>query len=107
MPIDRRALLRGVAGLAAGLILPPTLADNAGAVERRYWSLDQTMLGSGEIVVGPVFDAELPMPFLIESIGAYINGEWYPVYRGLIVVGNRQPQYEGAPYSSWTLIPLL
>jgi hypothetical protein len=45
MNVSRRSFLQGVAGIAAGLILPPTLAENAEAV-RRYWVLDRTMSGS-------------------------------------------------------------
>jgi hypothetical protein len=41
--IDRRTLFKGIAGLAGGLILPPSVAENAEAA-RRYWSLDRTMI---------------------------------------------------------------
>jgi hypothetical protein len=42
--MDRRTLLKGVAALGAGLLLPPTLAENVEAVTRRYWALDATMV---------------------------------------------------------------
>jgi len=42
--MNRRDLLKGLAGIGAGIILPPTLAENAEAA-RRYWALDQTMIG--------------------------------------------------------------
>jgi hypothetical protein len=42
--MDRRSLLKGVAALGAGLLLPPTLAENVEAVTRRYWALDSTMV---------------------------------------------------------------
>jgi hypothetical protein len=42
--MDRRTLLKGVAVLGAGLLLPPTLAENVEAVTRRYWALDATMV---------------------------------------------------------------
>lgn len=38
MSLTRRQLLAGVAGLAGGLILPPTLAENAEEA-RRWWAL--------------------------------------------------------------------
>jgi hypothetical protein len=41
----RRGFLVGSAAVAAGLLLSPTLAENAEAA-RRYWALDRTMLGS-------------------------------------------------------------
>jgi hypothetical protein len=42
--MNRRTLLKGIAGIAAGaLILPPTLDENVAAA-RRYWALDQSML---------------------------------------------------------------
>lgn len=41
--MNRRALLQGIAALSAGLILPPTLIENAEA-ERRFWALDRTMV---------------------------------------------------------------
>jgi hypothetical protein len=44
--MDRRSLLKGVAALGAGLLLPPTLAENVEAVTRRYWALDSTMVPS-------------------------------------------------------------
>ena len=36
--VNRRTLLQGIAALGAGLILPPTLAENVQA-SRRYWAL--------------------------------------------------------------------
>jgi hypothetical protein len=42
--MDRRTLLKGVAALGAGLVLPPSLAENVEAVTRRYWALDSTMV---------------------------------------------------------------
>ncbi len=57
--LNRRQLVQRLAALTAGVILPPTLTENAEAVwsvnqygerivsrdqERRYWALDQTML---------------------------------------------------------------
>ncbi len=36
--MNRRDLLKGVAGLTAGLLLPSTVAENA-AEARRYWAL--------------------------------------------------------------------
>jgi hypothetical protein len=42
--MDRRSLLKGVAALGAGLLLPPSLAENVEAVTRRYWALDSTMV---------------------------------------------------------------
>ena len=36
--MNRRQLLKGIAALGAGLILPPTLAENTETV-RRYWAL--------------------------------------------------------------------
>lgn len=37
--MNRRDLLRGLAGVAGGLVLPASVADVAAEVERRYWSL--------------------------------------------------------------------
>ena len=44
--MNRRDLFKGVAGLAAGLLLPSTLQENA-AEARRYWALGP-MPGYGE-----------------------------------------------------------
>ncbi|MDQ3124784.1 MAG: hypothetical protein M3Q74_04190 [Pseudomonadota bacterium] len=51
--MDRRTLLKGIAGAAAGLVLPTTVGENAEAV-RRYWALDRTMVG--RVVVRHVDD---------------------------------------------------
>ncbi len=37
--MNRRDLFRGLAGVAGGLILPPSVADAAESVERRFWAL--------------------------------------------------------------------
>lgn len=39
----RRALLQGLVGVTAGLLLPPTLDENTEAA-KRYWALDRTMV---------------------------------------------------------------
>ena len=41
--MDRRTLLKGLVATSAGLLLPPTLAENVEAT-RRYWALDRTMV---------------------------------------------------------------
>ena len=42
--MNRRAFLRAVAGSGGAILLPPSVADNADSA-RRYWSLDNTMVG--------------------------------------------------------------
>lgn len=37
--MNRRDLFRGIVGVGAGLVLPPTVADAAEEVGKRYWSL--------------------------------------------------------------------
>jgi hypothetical protein len=54
--MDRRTLLKGVAALGAGLLLPPTLAENVEAATRRYWALGGIPGPRDVIVTGP-FDA--------------------------------------------------
>jgi hypothetical protein len=41
--LNRRTLLKGLAAVGVGLILPPTLEENAEAA-RRFWALDATMV---------------------------------------------------------------
>jgi hypothetical protein len=55
--MDRRSLLKGVAALGAGLILPPSLAENVEAT-RRYWALGGIPEARHTIVTGQ-FDARM------------------------------------------------
>jgi hypothetical protein len=69
----RRTILKGLAATAAGLILPPTLAENAEAV-RRYWALDRTMLSLGYETPTLIFDGTLD-----SSAFARLMREYFPV----------------------------
>lgn len=94
--MNRRRLIQSAAALAAGLILPPTLTENVEAVERRYWSLDQTMLSS-DWHITERFDGKMPG----WEKGIIIKDQWYPVYRGFSVICS-EPSLEGLPYRTWT-----
>jgi hypothetical protein len=41
--MNRRSFVKGLAAVGASLVLPPTLEENAEAVQR-FWALDRTMV---------------------------------------------------------------
>jgi hypothetical protein len=77
--MDRRTFLKGLTGLGAALILPPSLVDNAEAA-RRFWALDRTMIEGSVFQVGDqVFHPEW--------------NEWVKVtgvYRPMKIIVNRR-----------------
>lgn len=60
--MNRRSFLKGLAGVGAALVLPPTLGENAEAA-RRFWALDQTMVGRGARASFVVIDEAAFIPF--------------------------------------------
>jgi hypothetical protein len=69
--MNRRTLLKGIAGIAAGaLILPPTLDENVVAA-RRYWALDQTMLAAAQPGVWMAGDFDAAGAWRIIPIGVF------------------------------------
>lgn len=92
----RRGFLHGIGVVVAGLILPPTLAENAEAA-RRFWALDQTMVSGhvpgiiqGELTFGslPCFLAGLfGKPVVTELDGPSFAYEW--TWDARILCGNR------------------
>lgn len=97
--MNRRSLLKGSLALATGLILPPTLAENAEAA-RRYWSLDRTMVPP--VTMRIQWWAEEPY-----SLGSLLSEEEAATYRAISIVITKETNpelYEAIRQSKgWTI----
>lgn len=80
--MNRRDLLRGVLGVAGGLVLPPSVADVAAEVERRYWALGQ-MPGRDSLIID-MWEQDFIVSVDPGSMAFHtiiIDGSAYPVLR--------------------------
>lgn len=71
--MNRRSLLQGIAGVVGGLLLPPSVADAAEEVERRYWAL-------GAMPGQQTFDIDIPVAEWMYSGFSFRVGERVPLW---------------------------
>lgn len=75
--MNRRSLFKGLMGVAGGLILPPTLEENAEA-SKKIWALGRWSEPKGEIIYTPASAIAVDPMFYFDAMSAMMSA----IYEG-------------------------